>query len=387
MVLAYLLARRGVDVTLLEAHADFDRDFRGDTIHPSTLELLDQLGLSEPLHRLPHGKVYGPTLQTATGDFSPIDLRRLKTKFPYVMLLPQHRLLELLAEEARKLPSFRLLMSARATGLIREGGAVRGVRWHDGSGERELRASLVVGADGRASMIRHLAGFEPVKTSSAMDILWFRLPHLPGDEGLDRVLGGFGGGRMLVVFDRPEHWQIAYVFPKGHYKLLQAAGLDEFRRGIAELEPQFTKHAQTLTDWRQCSLLSVESSRCPRWHEPGLLLIGDAAHVMSPIGGVGINYAVQDAVAAANILGAPLLAGGPTDADLRRVQRRREWPVRVIQRLQAAIQSGVIAPALRGQAKLRVPWFVRLLFRVPWLRDVPARLLAYGVRPERVEFV
>jgi 2-polyprenyl-6-methoxyphenol hydroxylase-like FAD-dependent oxidoreductase len=218
-----------------------------------------------------------------------------------------------------------------------------------------------------------------------MDILWFQLPHMPEDEHSDRVMGGFGGGRMLAVFDRIDYWQIGYVFPKGHYQQVRAAGLEAFRKSIVEIEPGFAPHLQALTDWHQCSLLSVESSRCPVWCKPGLLLIGDAAHVMSPVGGVGINYAVQDAVVAVNVLARPLSKGQLRVQDLAEVQRQREWPTRVIQAIQSTMQTRIIASALRVQGKLQIPWFVRLFFRIPILRNIPARILAFGLRRVRLE--
>jgi 2-polyprenyl-6-methoxyphenol hydroxylase-like FAD-dependent oxidoreductase len=382
MMLALLLARRGVPVTLLEAHKDFDRDFRGDTVHPSTLEILDQIDLAEPLHQLRHNKIYGPTLQSADSSFSPIDFRRLKTRFPYIMLIPQTKFLEFLAAEASKYPEFRLRMVANVQELIQQDGVVRGVRYQSTEGRHEVRAQLVVGADGRFSKLRSLAGFEPIKTSPPMDILWFHLPHLPEDETSNRLLGGFGGGRVLVVFDRLDYWQVGYVFPKGHYQELRAAGIDALRRSIASIEPRFAEHVAALTDWQQCSLLSVESSRCPVWYKPGLLLIGDAAHVMSPVGGVGINYAVQDAVVTANVLIEPLTAGHVSVKDLAEVQRQREWPTRIIQAVQSAVQKRVLASALHSQGPITVQWSLRLFFKVPVLRDMPARLLAFG--PKRV---
>jgi len=386
MMLALLLARQRVPVTLLEQHKDFDRDFRGDTIHPSILEVLDQLGLVEPLHQLQHAKIYGPTLRVANSTFSPIDFRRLKTRFPYIFLVPQARFLEFLAAEASKYPDFRLVMGANVEQLIEEDGRVRGVRYLSADGMHELRAPLTVGADGRFSRVRHLAGFEPIKTSPPMDILWFRLPHIPGDlpEAEGRVLGGFGIGRLLAVFDRFDYWQVGYVFPKGQYQNLRAAGLESLRQSIVEVEPSFAEHVKTLTDWHQFSLLSVESSRCPRWFKPGLLLIGDAAHVMSPVGGVGINYAVQDAVVAANILAPPLRAGRLQVGDLAKVQNEREWPTRVIQAAQSAMQNRILASALRSRSVLRIPWLVRAFFAMPVLRDIPARILAFGVRRVRL---
>jgi 2-polyprenyl-6-methoxyphenol hydroxylase-like FAD-dependent oxidoreductase len=385
MMLALLLARRGVEVTLLEAHKDFDRAFRGDTLHPSILEILDQIGLAERLHQFPHNKIYGPTFQTAGMSFSPIDFRRLKTRYPYIMLIPQTKFLEFLAAEGRKYPNFHLRMVANVGALVENEGRVTGVRYQSTDGWHEVRALLTVGADGRFSKVRQLAGFEPIKTSPPMDILWFQLPHLPGDEHSDRLMGGFGGGRLLAVFDRIDYWQIGYIFPKGQYQQVRAAGMDAFRKSIVQIEPSFMKHVEALTDWHQCSLLSVESSRCPTWYKPGLLLIGDAAHVMSPVGGVGINYAVQDAVVATNVLAEPLKSGRVRLEDLAEVQRQREWPTRIIQAIQSTLQTRMIASALQVQGTLQIPWFVRAFFRIPVLRDIPARLLAFGVRRVRLQ--
>ena len=385
MMLALCLARRGLKVTLLEAHKDFDRAFRGDTVHPSTLEILDQMGLADRLLELPHSKIYGPTFQTAGVSFSPIDFRRLKTRFPYIMLIPQTKFLEFLAAEGRKYPNFDLRMVANVGALVEEDGTVRGVRYQSTEGWHEVRAPLTVGADGRFSKVRQLAGFVPIKTSPPMDILWFQLPHLPGDDHSDRLMGGFGNGRLLVVFDRVDYWQLGYIFPKGHYQQVRAAGMEPFRKSIAEIEPRFAKHAETLKDWNQCTLLSVESSRCPVWYKPGLLVIGDAAHVMSPVGGVGINYAVQDAVVAANVLTRPLMNGNVTVTDLVDIQSRREWPTRVMQGIQSAMQTRFIGSALQTQGTLRIPWALRLFFKIPVLRDIPARVLAFGVRRVRLE--
>jgi len=386
VILSLLLARRGVPVTLLEMHKDFDREFRGDTIHPSTLEILDQIGLAAPLHELRHSKISGPTIQFASGSFRPFNLARLKTKFPYILLVPQVQFLDFITKEASQYPSFRLVMRANVRELIEENGAVVGVKylgaddaWH------ELRAPLTVAADGRFSRIRQLAGFEPVKTSPPMDVLWFRLPKLPEDPDVPSgLLGSIGQGRALVVLDRADYWQTGLVFPKGHYQELHAQGIGAIRQTIAEIEPRLAKHAESLIDWGQLSLLSVESSLCPRWHKPGLLLIGDAAHVMSPVGGVGINYAIQDAVVAANVLIGPLKAGRVAESDLAEVQRQREWPVRVIQRMQALMQNRLIAPALSSQGPARVPWLARVLLRIPILRDLPGRLIAFGPRRVRL---
>lgn len=386
MILALLLARKGVPVTLLEMHKDFDREFRGDTIHPSTLEILDQIGLAEKLHEIPHSKVTGPTLQFADGPFRPFDLTRLKTKFPYILMIPQSPFLEFLAAEAAKYPSFKLLMHGQVQHLIEENGAVAGVRYLGSDGlEHHLRASLTVGADGRFSILRRLAGFEPIKTAPPIDVLWFRLPKLPGELSAEGgAFGGIGRGRIFIVLDRRDYWQAGLVFPKGQYQELRAKGVEAVRQSLAEIEPRFAKNAEALTDWQQLTLLSVESSRCPVWHKPGLLLIGDAAHVMSPVGGVGINYAIQDAVVAANVLTTPLKSGTVSDADLAQVQNRREFPTKVIQAVQSFMQRRLVATVLSSQRATNIPWQLRLFARIPWLRDLPPRLIAFGPRRVRL---
>ena len=385
VMLALLLARRGVPVTLLEMHKDFDREFRGDTIHPAILEILDQMGLAAPLHEIPHSKVSGPTLQFPDGAFRPFDLSRLKTRFPYILMIPQARFLEFITQQAAKYPSFRLVMRAHVRKLVEENGVVRGVQYLGADGWHELRAPLTIGADGRFSQLRQLAGIEPVKTAPPMDVLWFRLPRLPEDmEVPGGVFGGIGPGRILIMLDRVDYWQTGLVFPKGQYQQLRAQGVEALRQTIREIEPRLARHAESLTDWQQVSLLSVESSRCTRWYKPGLLLIGDAAHVMSPVGGVGINYAIQDAVVAANLLTGPLKAGRVAESDLAEVQRQREWPTRAIQSLQSLFQKNVLANVLDSQHPARVPWQLRALVRIPVLRDLPARLIAFGPRRVRL---
>jgi 2-polyprenyl-6-methoxyphenol hydroxylase-like FAD-dependent oxidoreductase len=384
-MLSLLLARRGVPVTLLEMHKDFDREFRGDTVHPSTMEILDQIGLADALHKIPHAKISGPTIQFADGPFRPFDLSRLKTRFPYILMIPQSRFLEFIAAEAAKYPQFRLLMHAQVQRLIVEDGLVCGVRYLGLDGIQEVRAPLTVAADGRFSLLRRLAGIEPMKTSPPMDILWFRLPKLPTDPAVDSgALGGIGGGRLFIVLDRFDFWQAGLVFPKGTYQELRAQGVESIRHAIVAIDPRFAKNAETLTDWQQLTLLSVESSRCPVWHKPGLLLIGDAAHVMSPVGGVGINYAIQDAVVAANVLTTALKSGKVSEADLAEVQRQREWPTRVIQGMQSLLQRRLIAGALQSQLVPKVPWLLRLFVRIPYLRDLPTKLIAFGARHVRL---
>jgi 2-polyprenyl-6-methoxyphenol hydroxylase-like FAD-dependent oxidoreductase len=386
VMLSLLLARRGIPVTLLEMHKDFDREFRGDTIHPSTLEILDQLGLANKLHEIPHTKVSGPAIKFADGLFRPFDLGRLKTRFPYILLVPQVRFLEFITREAAKYPCFKLVMHANVTQLLKENGTVRGVRYLTPDGAHEMRTPLTVGADGRFSLLRRLAEFEPVKTSPPMDVLWFRLPKLPGEpEIVGGAFGGIGGGRIFILLERNDYWQAGMVFPKGQYQLLHNAGVQAIRESIAGIEPRFAPHAELLTDWHQITLLSVESSRCPLWHKPGLLLIGDAAHVMSPIGGVGINYAIQDAVVAANVLTAGLKSGRVSDGDLAEVQRQREWPTRVIQAAQSFLQRRIIAGALNTAQAGNVPWQLRFFAKIPIVRDIPPRLIAFGPRRVRLE--
>jgi 2-polyprenyl-6-methoxyphenol hydroxylase-like FAD-dependent oxidoreductase len=302
-------------------------------------------------------------------------------------MIPQAKFLELLTGEAARYPQFRLKMGANVYDLIRESGYVRGVRYQTSKTQAEMRALLTVGADGRHSRVRHLAGFEPVKTSPPMDVLWFKLPKLGADiDTGSGLLGSIGAGRILVLLDRLDHWQVGFVFPKGQYQQVKATGIEAMRRAIVELEPRFAEHVETLRDWQQFTLLSVESSRCTRWHQPGLLLIGDAAHVMSPVGGVGINYAIQDAVVAANILSKPLLEQRLEEKHLAEVQGKREFPTKFIQGFQAMMQQRILAPALTStQTTLHVPALFRWLVRMPILRDLPPRLIGFGVQRVRVD--
>jgi 2-polyprenyl-6-methoxyphenol hydroxylase-like FAD-dependent oxidoreductase len=385
MMLSLILARRGVPVTLVEAHHDFDRDFRGDTIHPSTLEILDQLGLADRLHEIPHGKMHALTLFTSEGPRTMASMRGLRTKFPYVMLLAQARFLEFLAEEARRFPTFHLELSARVESLIEEGGAVKGVRFRRGeAADQELRAGVVVGCDGRFSKLRSLAGLEPIRSAPPMDVVWFRLPRHDGDQGIE---GGLyvGGGRFAVVFDRGPEWQVGFVILKGNFAQVKQGGIEAIQQGVAQLVPWLAGRVSHLSDWRQTTLLSVESNRLPVWYKSGLLLIGDAAHVMSPVGGVGINFAIQDAVEAANVLAPRLLAGRVDTADLAEVQRRRERPTRIIQAFQAFLQRRIAAPAL-GEG-FRLPWIARVVTGIPILNRLPGRMIGFGPRRVRVEGV
>ena len=388
MILALLLARAGVGVALLEAHHDFDRDFRGDTIHPSTLELLDQLGLAERLHQLPHRKLTRAAFHTDRGVFVPADFSRLRIKFPYIMLMPQSDLLQFLAEELVRFPNAHLVMGANVEELLHEGDAIAGVRYRGADDQwHEVRAPLTVGTDGRFSRVRKLAGIEPIKSAPPMDVCWFRLPRLPEDEELELTIGGyFGVGHAVVLFDRPEReWQLGYIIMKGSFHELRAAGIQSLQRNVAKLIPFLADRVEALKDFHQISMLSVEVSRVAQWWLPGMLLLGDAAHVMSPVGGFGIQYAVQDAVAAANLLARPLKNRVVRSSHLEEVQLAREPAARQAQAFQSMAQQQIIARALTSDRPLSVPWFVRLLANTPFVRDLPARLLSRGFHPARLD--
>ncbi|MBM4068276.1 MAG: FAD-dependent oxidoreductase [Planctomycetes bacterium] len=384
VMLALLLARRGVPVTLLEAHKDFERDFRGDTIHPATLDVLHQLGLAEQVLQMPHGKMRRLKIVTPQGSVLMGDLGRLRCRFPFVAMLPQAQLLEFLVHEAEKLPAFHREMGANVQRIVVEDDVVRGVRYRGADDAwHEVRAVLTVACDGRFSKVRALAGLEPVKTAPPMDVVWFRLPRLPADEQDDGTIY-IADGHLAVMLDRADEWQVGYVILKGSLQQVRAAGIDTVRQSLRRLVPWLSDRVDLLHDWKQTTVLSVESSRLREWHRPGLLLIGDAAHVMSPVMGVGINYAIQDAVETANLLAAPLRRGRVEAADLAAVQKSRQFPVRVIQAFQRMIQNRIAAPALQAGRPFRIPWFLRLALRLPVLRNIPARMVAYGIRPARI---
>lgn len=373
-VLSLLLARQGIPVILLETHKNFDREFRGDTLHPSVMEILDQIGLAEKLLAIPHTKMGSITMQSQEATTTIADFRQLKTKYPYITILPQVKFLEFITAEAQRYPNFKLVMGANVQEIIEENSTIRGVRYRGHGGWHEVMAPLTVACDGRFSKLRQLAGFQPIKTSPPMDILWFRLPREEGDAQSFGVGGRIDGGHLLVIIDRMDYWQLGYVIFKGSYQTLRDAGIVELQNAIASLAPEFANRTHQLQDWSQISLLSVESSRLSRWYRPGLLLIGDAAHVMSPVGGVGINYAIQDAVVAANILSNPLKTGQVEVSNLAAVQKQRELPTRIIQGFQSLIQQRIIKAALDTNQTFSPPIFLRL----PILRDIPARLIAFG---------
>lgn len=380
-VLALLLARAGVRVTLLEKHGDFLRDFRGDTVHPSTLQVLDELGLAEELDRLPHRKAYSMTLQTDDATVPIADLSRLPGRYNYIAFVPQWDFLNLVTAAAKRYPTFRLVMNAEVYDVIREGNAVRGVRYRDADGEHELRAALTVAADGRHSDVRRAAGLVPVEHGVPMDVLWFRLPRDPGDPG-DPFLR-VSAGHMMVAINREDYWQLAYLIPKGGFDALRARGIETVREHVARLLPFLKERVELLSDFGDVSMLSVALNRLRRWHRPGLLVIGDAAHAMSPVFGVGINLAVQDAVAAANLLAGPLAAGAEIPEPLlARVQRRRTPPTVLTQFAQRVVQHRLIRPALSGGAEqVRLP---RDISRIPAIGTLARRFIGFGVRPEHV---
>jgi 2-polyprenyl-6-methoxyphenol hydroxylase-like FAD-dependent oxidoreductase len=381
MMLGFLLARAGIDVTVLEKHADFLRDFRGDTIHPSTLELMHELGLLDAFLKLPHSTA--PTLSGRYGnlELTIADFRHLPTRCKYIALMPQWDFLNFLADHGRRYPRFNLLMRAEVTDLIEEGGRVRGVRAATPDGVLEVRAALVVGCDGRHSTVREKAGLIVEELGAPMDVLWFRVSRLSGDP--EETMGLFLPGRILVMIERGNYWQCAYVIPKGSIEDVRARGIESFRAAVEQAVPFLKGRMREIKDWDQIKLLTVAVDRLKRWHRSGLLCIGDAAHAMSPIGGVGINLAVQDAVAAANILAEPLRAGPIDDGTLQKVQDRREFPTRVTQRVQVFLQNNVIRTVL-GQSELKPPLALRLLQHYPILRRIPARVLGLGVRPEHI---
>jgi 2-polyprenyl-6-methoxyphenol hydroxylase-like FAD-dependent oxidoreductase len=380
MMLGFLLARAGVDVEVLEKHADFLRDFRGDTIHPSTLQVMHELGLLEDFLIRPHQEAAQVNGRVGGAEVTVADFSRLPTRCRFIAFMPQWDFLNFLAEHGRVYPTFHVRMRAEVTGLLEEGGRVVGVRATTPDGPLEVRAALVVGADGRHSTVRERAGLEVVDLGAPIDVLWFRLTRCPDDRR--NPLGNFDRGKILVMLDRGSFWQCAYVIPKGAIDEIRQRGLDAFRDAVAEIAPFLGDRVGELRDWDQIKLLTVLVDHLRRWYRPGLLCIGDAAHAMSPVGGVGINLAIQDAVAAANLLAERLRNGAVTEADLRQVQRRREWPALWTQRLQVLIQDRVISRVLGSRQVLGVPWPLRLLGWFPFLRSFPARLIGLGFRPE-----
>jgi 2-polyprenyl-6-methoxyphenol hydroxylase-like FAD-dependent oxidoreductase len=381
-MLALLLARAGVEVTLLEKHADFLRDFRGDTIHPSTLQVMDEIGLAGELLKLPHRKVHRLTMVTDDGPRLLTDLRGLPGGYDYIAFVPQWDFLSLVTSAARRYPNFRLLMRAEATGLIREGNSVRGLRYRDESGEHVLRADLTVAADGRSSDLRAAAGLVPREFGTPMDVLWFRLPRDENDP--DEPFLRVSTGHMMVAIDRVSYWQLAYLVPKGGFEHLTRQGIGALREPVGRLLPFLRDRLGQVTSYDDVSVLRVALNRLHRWHRPGLLCIGDAAHAMSPVFGVGINLAVQDAVATANLLAGALRTGRPIpEPVLHLLQRRRMPPTRVTQAAQRVVHDLLIGPALGSRTtRVRIP---AGLSKVPGFNRMTQRFIGLGVRPEHVE--
>jgi len=383
MMLGFLLARKGVDVCVLEKHADFLRDFRGDTIHPSTLELLHELGLLEEFLERPHQQLTELTGQIGTETVTIADFSHLPTHCRFVAFMPQWDFLNFIAEHAKRYPNFKLCMQSEVTDLIADDGAIQVVRDNTPQGVLEVDADLTVAADGRRSTVRERAEL-PVKVLGApMDVLWMRISRRPSDS--NQALGRIITGQIFVTINREEYWQCALVIPKGTAQQIRDQGLPAFRERIARASPALSDRVDELQDWKQVSLLTVAVDRLLRWYRPGLLCIGDAAHAMSPIGGVGINLAIQDAVAAANILGSRLSQNAVTTSDLNLVQRRREFPTRATQAMQVFLQNNVIRAVLGTARPISLPLPVRLVRRFPILRRIPARVIGMGFRPEHIQ--
>jgi 2-polyprenyl-6-methoxyphenol hydroxylase-like FAD-dependent oxidoreductase len=382
MMLGFLLARAGVRVVVLEKHADFFRDFRGDTVHPSTLELMFELGLVDEFLKLPHQKVETVSAQVGAEHLQMADFRHLPTHCKFIALMPQWDFLNFLAEHGKRYKTFDLRMQAEATGLIEENGRIAGLIAKTPDGPLSIRADLVVGCDGRHSVVREKAELKNDDYGAPMDVLWFRVSHKDGDS-VD-TFGHIEAGRLMVMFDRGDYWQCAYVIPKGGIERVKSDGLEAFRARVVEMSPFLSDRVGELKTWDDAKLLSVTVDRLRKWWRPGLICIGDAAHAMSPIAGVGINVAVQDAVAAANRLAVPLRAGKVTDEDLQAIQERRMPAVRFTQWLQLTIQRRIISRVLEARERPKPPAFFKLFNVFPILRRIPARLIGVGLRPEHV---
>ncbi|MEQ1651061.1 MAG: FAD-dependent oxidoreductase [Hyphomicrobium sp.] len=383
LMLGVLLARAGVSVAVLEKHCDFLRDFRGDTIHPSTMQILHELGWLDAFLKLPHQAVR--QLRGRFGDTTILlaDLSHLAVAAPFIAMMPQWDFLNFLAEKGRQYPSFRLLMQTEALGVVEKDGRISGIRARTGATEFVIEADLVIGADGRTSILRNAAGLTSQSFGAPMDVLWFRLPRLASDTA--DTQGRFDAGRIFIMLNRGDYWQCAFVIPKDSDAQVRAAGLAAFQSSVGSLLPFDAARAGAIRNFDDVKLLVVQVDRLTTWWRSGLLCIGDAAHAMSPVGGVGINLAIQDAVAAANLLAAPLRENRLNDSDLAAVQRRRDWPTRATQRLQLAMQNTIIAPALKSREKVKPPLVVRIVTGIPVLNRLPPRLLGLGFRPEHVK--
>ncbi len=383
MMLGYLLGRAGIDVVVLEKHADFFRDFRGDTVHPSTLQVMDELGLIDGFLKLPHQR-----LQKMDGLFGGTkvriaDLSRLNTTYPFIAFMPQWDFLNFLREAGRRFASLDVLMSTEAVDLIRRGDAIAGVRARTPDGIVDIEADLTIACDGRHSTVRERAGLGVEEIGAPMDVLWFRAGRNPDET--ENLFARIEPGKMMVTFDRGDYWQCAYVIAKGQYDAVKARGLQALLDDVVRMAPVLKQGIADVKSFDDIKLLTVAINRLGRWTQPGLLCIGDAAHAMSPVGGVGVNLAVQDAVATANLLADRLTRGGPSEDELDAVRGRREFPVKMTQAMQVIVQNHIISGALQGGDRpLKVPLLLRLISASPWLQGIPARFLALGVRPEHV---
>jgi 2-polyprenyl-6-methoxyphenol hydroxylase-like FAD-dependent oxidoreductase len=383
MMLGYLLGRAGVRTVVLEKHTDFLRDFRGDTVHPSTLMIMQELGLIEDFLKLPHSQIRTFSVDIDDTELKVADFARVPTPFRFIALMPQWDFLNFLADKGRRFPSLKVLMSTQVTGLIETKGRVVGVKVAGPDGPIEIRADLIVGCDGRTSTVRAASGLAVQDLGSPIDVLWFRLSKNAGDP--TQVLGHLEADKMIVTIDRTDYWQCAFVIGKGGIGRIHADGLEAFRAAVADGARFLADRVGELKSFEDIKLLSVSVDRLATWSKPGLLCIGDAAHAMSPVGGVGINLAIQDAVATANLLAAKLKSGILQDADLDSVRRRRLLPVKVIQRLQVMVHSRVLEPVVSGaRPRLTVPWLLKVLNANAGLRRWPAQILGVGVRSEHV---
>jgi 2-polyprenyl-6-methoxyphenol hydroxylase-like FAD-dependent oxidoreductase len=382
MLLGLLLARAGVNVLVLEKHADFLRDFRGDTIHPSTLEVMHELGILDEFLKRPHQEVRELGGQVGHETVTIADFSHLPTRCKFIAFMPQWDFLSFIADHGKLYPTFNLRMQTEVTDLLEEDGRVVGVRAKTSGGPLEIRADLVVGADGRHSLVRERAQLRVDEFGVPIDVLWFRISKRPEDGG--QTLGRIVDGKIMVMLNREDYWQCGFVIPKGEFEAIKQRGLVSFQEDIARIAPFVRDRVGELRNWEEIRLLTVLVDRLRKWHRPGLVCIGDAAHAMSPIGGVGINLAIQDAVAAANILAGPLMNGTVSLSDLEKIQKRRDLPTRVTQGVQVFLQNRVIGRVL-GSQQVSVPWPLRLFQRFPILRRIPARLIGVGVRPEHVK--
>jgi 2-polyprenyl-6-methoxyphenol hydroxylase-like FAD-dependent oxidoreductase len=382
VMLGFLLARAGVKVAVLEKHKDFFRDFRGDTIHPSTLQVMHELGLLDDFLKVHHDEIRQLQVRIGDTEIQMADFSHLPSACKFIALMPQWDFLDFLSAQGKRYPGFSLLMETEATELICEGERVVGLMASGPDGPVEIRADLVVGADGRHSCVRECAGFAVENLGAPMDVLWLRLSRKPDDPGQIGGYVNFGGG--MVTLNRGDYWQCAFLIRKGGYDQVEARGIEAFRAEIVRIVPWLADRVGELKDWKDISLLTVAVDRLTRWWRPGLLCIGDAAHAMSPIGGVGVNLAVQDAIAAANILAEPLRLGQLTNDHLDRVQKRRTFPMKAIQLMQTTVQKRVIDRVLGSDGPARAPLIFRLFNMFPFLRRIPARFVGIGVRPEHV---